>query len=101
MYAIDMMRKNYDIDFKSLLIEQKKHRPRKKQKDVIVGLKMKIILGIIVFVFLIIHITLILIFKSVVNEKTDKFSLMRSQGECIIASYSNLCKETNRIDHTE
>jgi hypothetical protein len=68
-----MMRKNYDIDFKSLLIEQKQHKPRKKQKDVVVGIKMKVIIVIMVVVFLTTHISLILIFKGILNTKTAEF----------------------------
>lgn len=48
-----MTSKNFDIDFKNLLSPRKKFRPRKKQKDIIVGFNLKFVaIGSLVSLFL-------------------------------------------------
>jgi hypothetical protein len=65
-----------------------------------VGYNLKLVVVTVIGFFFIVNILIILMFNILIESNFEDFVTMKLHGENILGIYSDLCKETNYIDHT-
>lgn len=96
-YAVDMIKKNFDVDLKLILGPVEVHKQRKKPKEIVMGTQKKVFIFIFIIIGLCLHILLLYTVSSQMSTILANVTTFQSQGEELIETYSVYTEVTNRI----
>ena len=79
-YAVDMIKKNFDVDLKLILGPVEVHKQRKKPKELVMGTQKKVLIIIFILIGLCIHILLLYTVSSQMTTILANVTTYQSQG---------------------
>ena len=87
-YAVEMARKNFDVDTENLLLAVNDSKKRKNPKEPILSREVIYSIGTITAIGIIIHLTCLFFFSSQFSTQINNFSTMKTQGIAVQSLYS-------------
>lgn len=96
-YAVEMARKNFDVDTQNLLVSVTEVKKRKNPKEAILSREIVYTIGAFTVIGLIIHLTCLFFFSQQFLSQVSNFSTMKTQGIAIESLYSESCELANEI----
>ncbi len=85
-----MIKKNFDIDFKNLLINKNHFQKRKKSKDAKFNKNKKYFRIILIIVYITVHIIYVSICKSNASSNIENINQMSTMGRSLMRSYTRI-----------
>lgn len=100
-YAVEMARKNFDVDTENLLLSASETKRRKNPKEPMLSKEVVYSIGTIAAVGIIVHLTCLFFFSSHYSSQINNFQKMNSQGVAAQSLYSQSTELTTEIFKTE
>lgn len=98
-YAVDMIKKNFDFDLKTIIGQVEAHRQRKKPKEVIIGIQKKLLIFLALAAGFAVHLALFYNFVSEMSAFLKQIKEQADEGSSLIETYSMFTEQTNKITH--
>jgi len=96
-YAVEMARKNFDVDTQNLLAGVGDFKKRKNPKEAILSREIVYTIGAITIIGLIIHLTCLFFFSQKIVAQIDNFITLQTQGIAIESVLSESTELTTEI----